>query len=87
LISRVADFGQVDRFLGPLVSWNDAAVDLPLSPIHPAAGQLVAGLKSPDMLLAVSGGLGVQRPDDLCAVAPVAGAMRHSGFRAAETVG
>jgi poly(3-hydroxybutyrate) depolymerase len=47
----------------------------------------VAGLERPDMLLPVAGGLGVQGPDDLGAVAPIAGPMRHSGFRAAETAG
>jgi hypothetical protein len=46
----------------------------------------VAGLEGANVLLAVAGGLGVQRTDDLCAVAPVAGPMRHPGFGAAETV-
>jgi hypothetical protein len=69
-----------------LLSFDHAAVDLSFSPIHPPAGQLVPGLKSPDVLLAVAGGLGVQRPDDLCAVAPVAGPMRYVGFRPAKAM-
>lgn len=66
---------------------NNAAIDLTLSPIHPAAGQLVAGLERPDVLLAVAGGLGVQWPDDLGAVAAVASPMGHPGLHPAETVG
>jgi hypothetical protein len=66
---------------------DDAAVDLALAPIQPAAGQFVARLEGSNMLLPVTGGLGVQGPDNLCAVAPIAGPMRHAGFRTAETVG
>jgi hypothetical protein len=67
--------------------WDDAAVELALAPIYLAAGQLMPGLECPDVLLAVTGGLGVHRADDLCAVAPVAGPMRDPGFGTAETVG
>jgi hypothetical protein len=74
-----ADYGSVSR--------NNAAVDLALSPIHPAAGQLVPGLERPDVLLAVTGGLGVQGSDKLRAVAPIASPMCDTGILAAETVG
>jgi hypothetical protein len=66
---------------------HHAAVQLTLSPIHPAAGQLVTGLERPDVLLTVAGGLGVQGPADLGAVPPVAGPMGQAGFRPAEAVG
>jgi len=46
----------------------------------------MAGLERPDVLLTVAGGLGVQGPDDLRAVPPVAGPMGHAGFRPAEAV-
>jgi hypothetical protein len=65
------------------VPWDDASVDLTLAPIHPAAGQLVTGLEGADVLLAVAGGFGVHRADDLCAMAAVAGPMCHAGFGAA----
>ena len=45
----------------------------------------MTGLERADVLLAVAGGLGVHRADDLCAMPPVAGPMRHSGFRPAKT--
>lgn len=67
-----------------LVPWNDTAVDFALSPIHPTAGQLVAGLERPDVLLAVAGGLRSKRPHDLCAVPPVTGPVSHAGFGAPE---
>jgi hypothetical protein len=44
--------------------WDDAAVELALAPIYLAAGQLMPGLECPDVLLAVTGGLGVHRADD-----------------------
>jgi hypothetical protein len=69
------------------VSRDNAAVELPLPPIHPSAWQLVEGLERPDVLLTVAGGLGVQGPYDLGAVAPVAGPMGHAGFRPAEAAG
>ena len=69
------------------VSRDHAAVDLALAPIHPPARQLVAGLEGTNVLLTVAGGLGVQGPDDLCAVPPIAGPMRDPGFRTAETAG
>jgi hypothetical protein len=70
------------------VSFDNATVESTLSPIHSAARQLVAGLERPDVLLTVAGGLGVHGPDDLRAVASVAGPMRHdAGFCAAETTG
>jgi hypothetical protein len=69
-----------------LVSHDNAAIELALAPIRPAAGQLVAGLERADVLLAIAGGLGIQRTDDLCAVSAVAGPMRHPGVRAAETM-
>jgi len=45
------------------VPQNNAPVELPLPPIHPAAGQLMAGLERPNVLLMVAGGLRVQRTD------------------------
>jgi hypothetical protein len=33
------------------VPWDDAAIELGLPPVHPAARQLVAGLERPDVLL------------------------------------
>src|ERR1700677_508584 len=66
------------------VSYNHAAVELALSPVHPPAGQFIAGLERPDVLLTVAGGLGVQGPDDLGAMPPVAGPMGDAGFRPAE---
>src|SRR5580692_9699464 len=62
------------------VSFDNATVESALSPIQPAAGQLVTGLKRPDVLLAVTGGLGVHGPDNLCAVASIAGPVCHSSF-------
>jgi len=47
----------------------------------------MSGLESPDVLLAVAGGLGIQGPDNLCTVVPIAGPMRDSGVLAAETAG
>jgi hypothetical protein len=67
-------------------SLDNAAVELALSPIQPASGQLVAGLERPDVLLAVARCLRVQGPDNLCAVAPIAGPVRYAGFGAAEAV-
>jgi hypothetical protein len=69
------------------VPCHHASVHLPLPPIHPPAGQLVAGLERPDVLLTVAGGLGIQGPDDLGAVPPVAGPMGDAGFRPAEAAG
>jgi hypothetical protein len=67
------------------VPYEDAAVEPSLPPILPAARQLAAGLERPDVLLTVAAGLGIQGPDNLCAVSAIAGPMRHPGFRAAET--
>jgi hypothetical protein len=64
-----------------------AAVVFPLPPIQPPAGQLVAGLERPNVLLAVAGGLGIQRANDLGAVAPVARPMGDAGFHPAEAAG
>jgi hypothetical protein len=66
---------------------NNAAVELAFPPIQPAAGQLMAGLERADVLLPVAGGLGVQGPDNLCTVAPVAGPVRNPCIFAPETVG
>jgi hypothetical protein len=66
---------------------NNAAVELALAPVHPPARQLVTGLERPDVLLAVAVGLGVQGPDNLGAVAPVAGPMGYAGLRPAEAAG
>jgi hypothetical protein len=68
------------------VPWDYAAVDLALAPIHPVSRELVTGLEGADVLLAIAGRLGVQGPDDLCAVPPVAGPMCHAGFRPAKTM-
>jgi hypothetical protein len=70
-----------------LLSQNNAAVDLALAPVHPSGRKLVTGLERPDVLLAVAGGLGVQGPDNLCAVSPVAGPMGEPGVLAAEAAG
>ena len=67
-------------------SQNHAAVELALSPVHPTAGQLVAGLERPDVLLTISGGLGVQGPDDLGAMPPIARPMGYANLRPAEAV-
>jgi len=69
------------------VSDNHAAVELPLPPIRPPAGQLVVGLERPDVLLTVAGGLRVQGPDDLGAVPAIAGPVGEADLRPAETVG
>jgi hypothetical protein len=66
---------------------HHAAVHLPLPPVHAAAGQLVAGLKRPEVFLPIAGGLGVQGLDDLGAVPPVAGPMGDTGFRPTEATG
>jgi hypothetical protein len=70
-------------------SWshNHAAVELALPPVQPAAGQFVARLERPDVLLTVAGSLGIQGPDDLGAVLPVARPMGHSGLLPAEAAG
>jgi hypothetical protein len=47
----------------------------------------MAGLKRPDVLLTVAGGLRVQGAHDLGAVPAVTGPMRDAGFGAAEAVG
>ena len=78
--------GALARQPGSL-SHNHASVELSLSPIHPPAGQLVAGPERPDVLLAVTGGFSVQGPDDLGAMPPVAGPMGNAGFRPAEAAG
>jgi hypothetical protein len=44
-------------------------------------------LESADVTLANTRGLGVQGPDDLCSVFPVAVSMRHSGLRPAKAAG
>jgi hypothetical protein len=69
------------------VSFDNATVESALSPIHPAAGQLVTGLKRSDMFLPITGGLRVHGPDDLSAMAAIASSMRHAGFRPAEAMG
>jgi hypothetical protein len=66
---------------------DHATVDLALPPIQPPARQLVAGLEGPNVLLAIAGGLGVQGPDDLGAMPPVARPMGDAGFRPAEATG
>jgi hypothetical protein len=68
------------------VSHNHASVDLALAPVHPPSGQFVAGLERADVLLAIAGRLGVHRPDDFCAMAPVAKAMGYACVRAAEAM-
>ena len=83
---RRGTVGLRPRWAGASLSQNHASVDLPLAPVHPPARQLVTGLERPDVLLAVAVGLGVQGPDNLGAVAPVAGPMGHAGFRPAEAV-
>ena len=49
---------------------NHASAELALPPIHPPARQLVTGREGPDVLLTVTGRLGIQRPDDLGAMPP-----------------
>ena len=49
---------------------HHAAVDLTLAPVHSPARQLVAGLERADVLLTVTGRLGIQRLDDLGAMPP-----------------
>jgi hypothetical protein len=68
------------------VSYDNPAVELPLSPVRPATRQLVTGLERPDVSLANASSLGIQGSHYLRSVSPVAGSMRHSGFRAAETM-
>ena len=46
----------------------------------------MAGLKSPDVFLAIAGSLGIQRPDDLCAMPPIARPMGYANLRPAEAV-
>jgi hypothetical protein len=47
------------------LSQDYAAIELALTPVHPASRQLVARLESPDVLLPVAGGLGVHEAHDL----------------------
>jgi hypothetical protein len=69
------------------LSQNHAAIDLPLPPVHPAARQFMARLECPDVLLTVAGSLGVHRPHNRGAVAPVAGSVRDAGLRPAKAEG